>query len=61
MKFLKESGVDWKKFLKYIEVSESVNEGQLEQLVELGEVNADEAKACSKAKIRTQYYKITEK
>lgn len=61
MKLLKESGVDWKKFLKCVEVSESVRENVLEQLVELGEVNAEEAKACSKAKIRTQYYKITEK
>ena len=61
LKLLKESGVEWKQFLKYVDVSESVNESQLEQLVELGELNSEEVKACSKAKIKTQYYKITEK
>lgn len=61
MKLLKESGVDWKKFLKCVEVSEEVDEGVLEQLAELGEVNAEKVKSCSEAKIRTQYYKITEK
>jgi hypothetical protein len=61
LKLLKESGVEWKNFLKYVDVSESVNEGQLEQLVELGELDSEEVKACSKAKIKTQYYKLTEK
>lgn len=61
LKLLKESGVEWKKFLKYVNVSESVDEGKLEQLVELGELNSEEVKACSKTKIKTQYYKLTEK
>lgn len=61
LKLLKESGVEWKKFIEYVDVSESVNENRLEQFVELGELNSEEVKACSKAKIKTQYYKLTEK
>lgn len=61
LKLLKESGVEWKQFLKYVEVTEEVNEGALEKLVELAEVDADAIKACSSTKIKTQYYKITEK
>lgn len=61
LKLLKDSGVEWSEFLKYVDVSESVRENVLEQLVELGEVDAEKVKKCSSAKIKTQYYKVTEK
>ena len=61
LKLLKESGVEWKQFLKYVEVTEEVNEAALEKLVELAEVDVDVVKSCSSAKIKTQYYKLTEK
>lgn len=61
LRLLKDSGVDWKQFLKYVDVLETVNEKQLEQLVDIGELNSDEVKECSRARIKTQYYKITEK
>lgn len=59
--FLKESGVDWKEFLKYVDVSESAKVNVIEKMVELGEVDAETIKKCSNVKIKTQYYKITEK
>lgn len=61
LNLLKESGVEWKQFLKYVDVSESVRNDVLEQMVELGELNIDDVKHCSDTKIRTQYYKLTEK
>lgn len=61
LKLLKDSGVDWKQFLKYVDVSETVRDSVLEQMVELGELNADEVKKCGNVKIKTQYYKVTEK
>ncbi|MCR5587487.1 MAG: hypothetical protein K6F77_08140 [Lachnospiraceae bacterium] len=59
--FLKESGVEWKEFIKYVDVSETVDEAALEKLVELGEVDTDEIIECSNSRIKTQYYKLTEK
>lgn len=61
MNLMKDAGINWKEFLKCVDVSETVRENILEQMVELGEVNIEDIKACSNAKIRTQYYKITEK
>lgn len=61
LNLLKESGVEWKEFLKYVDVSEDVDEKALEKLVELGEVDIDEIKDCSSTRIKTQYYKLTEK
>lgn len=61
LNLLKESGVEWKEFLKFVDVSESVDESALERLVELGEVGTDEIIDCSESKVKTQYYKLTEK
>lgn len=61
LNLLKESGVEWKEFLKYVDVSETVDEAALEKLVELGEVDTDEIIDCSESRIKTQYYKLTEK
>ena len=61
LNLLKESGVEWKEFLKYVDVTESVDEAALDKLFELGEVDAEEIQNCSEARIKTQYYKLTEK
>lgn len=58
---LKNSGVDFKEFLKYVEVSESVNEKQLDKLIDLGMVDGEEAKKCSSVNIKYCYYKLAEK
>lgn len=58
---LKESGVDFKEFLKYVEVTESVREGQLDKLIELGAVDEQEVKECSSVNIKNSYYRLTEK
>ena len=61
LNLLKESGVEWKEFLKYVEISESVDEKALDKLFELGEIDAEEIQKCSDTRIKTQYYKLTEK
>ena len=61
LNLLKESGVEWKEFLKYVDVSEDVDEAALEKLVELGEVKPEKIVDCSNATVKTQYYKLTEK
>ena len=58
---LKESGVEWKEFLKFVDISETVDEAALEKLVELGKVDTDKIVDCSESRIKTQYYKLTEK
>ena len=61
LNLLKESGVEWKKFLKYVEITEEVNQKELDKLIDLGLLDIDDAKACASTKAKTQYYKITEK
>lgn len=58
---LKESGVDFKEFLKYVEVTETVKDTQLDKLIELGAIDEEEVKACSSVKLKSSYYKLTEK
>ena len=58
---LKESGVDFKEFLKYVEITESVRDKQLDKLVELGALDEGEVKNCSSVKLKGSYYKLTEK
>lgn len=58
---LKESGVDFKEFLKYVEVTETVRDTQLDKLIELGAVDEEEVKACSSVKLKGSYYRLTEK
>lgn len=59
--FLKASGVDFKQFLKYVEVTETVSDKQLDKLVELGAVDEEEVKECSSVRLKGSYYKLTEK
>lgn len=58
---LKESGVDFKEFLKYVDVSETIREEQLDKLIELGELDEEEVKKCSSVNIKYSYYRFTEK
>lgn len=58
---LKESGVDFKEFLKYVDVTETVRDKQLDKLVELGALDEEEVKSCSSVKLKGSYYKLTEK
>ncbi|MDE7433285.1 MAG: hypothetical protein K2N34_15425, partial [Lachnospiraceae bacterium] len=58
---LKEAGVDFKEFLKYVEVTETVRDTQLDKLIELGAIDEEEVKACSSVKLNGSYYKLTEK
>lgn len=58
---LKESGVDFKDFLKYVDVTETVNDKQLDKLVELGVIDEKEVKECSSVKIKSCHYRLTEK
>lgn len=58
---LKKSGVDFKEFLKYVEVKESVRENQLDKLIELGKLDEEEVKDCGLVNIKYSYYKLTEK
>lgn len=58
---LKESGVEFKEFLKYVVVTETVNDKQLDKLIELGAVDEKEVKECSSVKLKSSYYKLTEK
>lgn len=61
MKLLKESGVDWHEFLKCVNITEEVDEQALDKLVDLGEVDEDEVKACSEVRLGTPSYRFTEK
>lgn len=61
LKLLKESGVEWKEFLKYVEVKEEVDQGELDKLIDLGLLDINDVKNCASSKVKTQYYKITEK
>lgn len=61
MKLLKDSGVDWHEFLKCVTITEEVNEDALDKLVDLGEVDESEVKACSEVKLGTPSYRFTEK
>lgn len=61
MKLLKDAGVDWQDFLKCVNVTEEVNEQALDKLVDLGEVDEEQVKACSEVKLGTPSYRFTEK
>lgn len=58
---LKDAGIDFKEFLKYVKVTETVSVSQLDKLVDLGAVDEEEVKACSSVKLKGSYYKLTEK
>lgn len=58
---LKSSGVDFKEFKKYVNMTEVIDYKALDKAVELGEIDIDDVKKCSIVKVRSSYYKLTEK
>lgn len=61
IEFLKESGIKFKDFKKFINISESVREKQLDKLIDLGLIDNDKAKKCCDVKLKPPYYTIREK
>lgn len=60
-KLLKDAGVDWHDFLGCVSITEEVNVQALEKLVDLGDVDESEVKACSEVKLGTPSFRFTEK
>lgn len=60
VKYLKKCGVDGKKFTKFIDVQESVDEQQLNNLSDIGEIKAKDIKGCYELQLGEPYIKITE-
>lgn len=61
IKYLKECGVNPKKFKSFISVDKKVNQKRLEQLGELGDININDLKGCYTVVENKGYIKITEK
>lgn len=60
VKYLKTCGVDAKKFKKYIDVSEELNEDSLNNLYETGEIKKEEVAGCYELICGEPYIKLTE-
>lgn len=60
-KFLKDSGVDYDEFIKFVSVTEEVREKELDKLVDLGMVDEEEVKACCSIKLSRPQFRVTEK
>lgn len=58
MKYLKSCGVDSKEFKKYISVSTTVNEKQVNQLSEMGEIDESDLNGCYVVKPISSYVRI---
>lgn len=61
MEFLNSKGIKYKEFLEYVNVKESVRDKQLDKLIDLGLVDEENTKKCSKVIYKAPYYKLTEK
>lgn len=60
VKYLKSCGVDAKKFKKFIDVKEEVDNDKLNNLSELGEIKMKDIKGCYELQLGEPYIKITE-
>lgn len=60
IKYLKSCGVDAKKFKKYIEVEEQLNETNLNTYYETGALDKKDIEGCYTVKMGEPYIKITE-
>ena len=60
VKYLKSCGVDAKKFKKFIEVSEEVDETKLNNLYDRGEIKKKQIEDCYEVKLGEPYIRITE-
>lgn len=60
VKYLKSCGVDAKKFKKFIDVEEEVDNDKLNNLSELGEIKMKDINGCYELQLGEPYIKITE-
>lgn len=60
VKYLKQCGVDPKKFKKFINVSETLDETKLDTMYETGKLKQEEIKGCYTVGISEPYFRITE-
>lgn len=60
IEYLKKCGVEAKKFKKFIDVEEQVDNDILNNLSELGEIKAKDVKGCYELQLGEPYIKITE-
>lgn len=60
IKYLKKCGVEPKKFKKYIEVHEHLNETKLNNYYDTGVINKKELEGCYEVKLSEPYIRLTE-
>lgn len=60
VKYLKECGVNPKIFKSFIDVSESVNTGRIDELSEIGEIVKKDIEGCYTVELSDPYIKLTE-
>lgn len=60
VKYLKTCGVDAKKFKKFIDVSETLNETKLDTMYETGKLKQEEIRGCYTVGMSEPYFRITE-
>ena len=60
IKYLKQCGVDAKKFKKFIDITEAVDNDTLNNLSELGVIKTKDVKGCYELQLGEPYIKITE-
>ena len=60
IEYLKECGVNPKKFKKFLTVDEELNEIELNRLYDLGEINKEQVNGCYKLEMSEPYIKLTE-
>ena len=60
VKYLKSCGVDPKKFKKFINVSETLDETKLDTMYETGKLKQEEIRGCYTVGVSEPYFRITE-
>lgn len=60
VKYLKTCGVDAKKFKKFINVSETLDETKLDTMYETGKLKQEEIRGCCTVGMSEPYFRITE-
>lgn len=60
VEYLKECGVNPKKFKKFLTVDEELNEVELNRLYDLGEIDKEQVNGCYKMEMGEPYIKLTE-
>lgn len=60
VKYLKTCGVDAKKFKKFINVSETLDETKLDTMYETGKLKQEEIRGCYTVGVSEPYFRITE-